>query len=69
MGSDLPYAGKSFDGQVVAGEFVGLNDVNERAPGTYVTILLDDAKAGLVGGRARVTYLPAPPTSNPTGAE
>jgi hypothetical protein len=52
------YTGRSFDGRVVAGEFVGHDDADGRAPGTYVTIRLDDPKAGLVGGPARVTYLP-----------
>jgi hypothetical protein len=52
------YTGRSFDGRVVAGEFVDHNDADGRAPGTYVTIRLDDPKAGLVGGPARITYLP-----------
>jgi hypothetical protein len=52
------YTGRSFDGRVVAGEFVDHDDADGRAPGTYVTIRLDDPNAGLVGGPARVTYLP-----------
>jgi hypothetical protein len=52
------YTGRSFDGRVVAGEFVGPDDADGRAPGTYITIRLDDINAGLVGGPARVTYLP-----------
>jgi hypothetical protein len=52
------YTGRSFDGRVVGGEFVSVCDPDGRDPGTYITIRLDDPKAGLVGGPARVTYLP-----------
>lgn len=56
--SDAKIDGKRFGGKVVAGEFVGADDEDQRPPGTYITIRLDDPGAGLVGGRVQVTYLP-----------
>lgn len=48
----------SVTGQVAAGEFVREDDAEQRRPGTYITIRLDDIDAAIVGGRVSVTYLP-----------
>lgn len=50
--------GKEVIGKIVAGEFVEADDEQGRAPGTYITIRLDDPSEGLVAGPVKVTYLP-----------
>lgn len=44
-------------GTVITGEFI-VDDDDERGPGTYITIRLDDPDAVLMPGRVDVKYLP-----------
>jgi len=45
-------------GIMITGEFISEQDDDERGPGTYVTIRLDDPDAVIMAGRVEIKYLP-----------
>jgi hypothetical protein len=48
-------------GSVESCEFIRADDDDERDPGTYLTIKLDDEHAGITGGRVTVSWITETP--------